>query len=191
MIDGVIFERIRGRNTVNGIQLNMYYGSDASGEGEREEAAAGAEGEAGAAGEEGGAAGAAAAEVTVSHGTPTIRNVMIRDVQISTVTRDAFVIAGLPEMPITGLVLEDIHIEGASAAWNCHRYDQCTWPGGGCAMGVVRDVFPPPPFGCVLSVRRPGAHIRRPRPPRNLPLPPRLGARCAALGSLSLSLSPP
>lgn len=159
MIDGVIFERIRGRNTVNGIQLNMYYGSDSSGEGEREEAAAGEP----AAGEAEGAAGPP--EVLVSHGTPIIRNIIIRDVQISTVTRDAFVIAGLPEMPITGLVLEDIHIEGASMAWNCHRYEQCTWPGGGCAMGLVKDVFPPPPVGCVLTVR---AARLRPRRLRHL-----------------------
>lgn len=99
VIDGVIFERIRGRNTVNGIQLNMYYGSDGS-EGEREDGQA--EGE--------------EADVTSSHTTPVIRNIVIRDVQISTVARDAFLVAGLPEMPITGLVLEDIHIEGAASA---------------------------------------------------------------------------
>lgn len=86
-----------------------------------------------------------------------IRNVVMRNVNIDGVQRYAGVIAGLPEAPLDGLVLENVHLKNVKkGGWECKKFKECNWKGGGCAYGSVRDVTPAVPDGCVLPPRGAG-----------------------------------
>lgn len=64
--------------------------------------------------------------------------------------RTPFVIEGLPDSPVTGLLVENVTVRKyGKRGWDCVHYGGCSWEGGGCALGVVRRVEPPPPPDCV------------------------------------------
>lgn len=124
VVDGVTFQNIRGYHALYALELYEYYtGSENVGQLSAEE-------------------------------TPVIRNVAMRNVNIDGVQRYAGVIAGLPEAPIQGLTLENIHLKNVrKGGWECKKFKECTWPGGGCAYGAVRDVTPAVPADCVTPQR--------------------------------------
>lgn len=65
-------------------------------------------------------------------------------------TRTPFIIEGLPDSPITSLVLENVTVRKyGKRGWDCAHYGGCSWAGGGCALGEVKKVEPPPPPECV------------------------------------------
>jgi polygalacturonase len=121
VVDGITFQNIHGYHALYALELYEYYtGSENVGQLSPEE-------------------------------TPIIRNVVMRNVNIDGVQRVGGVIAGLPEAPIEGLVLENIHLKNVrKGGWECRKFKECTWKGGGCAYGTVTDVTPALPDGCVL-----------------------------------------
>ena len=155
-VDGVTFQNIHGYNALYALELYEYYtGSENVGQLSPIE-------------------------------TPVIRNVVMRNVNIDGVHRYAGVIAGLPEAPIDGLVLENIHLKNVKkGGWECKKFKECNWQGGGCAYGTVRDVTPGIPDGCVLPSRTGGismgggggggglllAHAKQQAAPAAVPVP--------------------
>ena len=123
VVSDILFEDIRGHDAVYGVEFYMYYSKDAD------------------------------KPPTNASTTPVIKDVTVRNVAIKGIAREGFLIAGLPESPIANLRLENVHLDGIHGdAWECHKFKQCSYPGGGCAIvSSLVDVTPPPPKHCLLD----------------------------------------
>lgn len=101
-------------------------------------------------GDDEGAGGAGAEAAGQEHLLPTLRNILVENVDVSVSTRTPFIIEGLPERPVTGLVVRNVTVgKWGKRGWDCKHYGGCSWAGGGCALGVVAGVEPPPLEGCI------------------------------------------
>ncbi|KAK3260329.1 hypothetical protein CYMTET_30707 [Cymbomonas tetramitiformis] len=82
--------------------------------------------------------------------TPTVRNVVVRNVEMHGVTSNVGIIEGLPESPFQAVTLENIKVDGQEKGWTCqHFHPGCTWPAGGCAIGTASKVVPSLPDSCL------------------------------------------
>jgi polygalacturonase len=122
VVDQITFQNIRGWNALYALELYEYYSKQDTNVGP-----------------------------VSREETPIVKNINFKNVHIEGIKRYAGVIAGLPEMAVSNLVIENVHLTNVHKGWNCHKFKECNWPGGGCSYGKVSDVKPELPDGCVLD----------------------------------------
>jgi len=123
-VDNITFQNIRGWNALYALELYEYYSKQDTNLG----------------------------PVTREE-TPVVKNIFFKNVHIEGIKRYAGVIAGLPELPVENLVINNVHLTNVHKGWNCHKFSECNWAGGGCTYGpLVTDVNPAIPDNCILDI---------------------------------------
>ena len=121
VVDGVTFDRITGHDVIYGVEFYMYFSKGKN-------------------------------RLANATATPVVRNVNVTNVHFTNVHREGFIIGGLPESPFQNLLFENVTLSNVKQdKWRCTKYKQCTWKGGGCALGRAVNVSPAPAAGCLRA----------------------------------------